>query len=186
MTHRLSNRVQSPRGPCENRDCRRRRRATAAVSLFTRNQVVVVRHREFSRSTAAGFRAVRVSRTPQIHARTSGHFPNCLVRTAVVGADAAHRCTAVSPSADRAEPAPEAIGAAAVHRSLWSGNSTPRGRKRIPRACLPSWRRSVPARCRVRLGTTTAYRYVAEAVDVPASFAPTLTEAVKVASTRRS
>ncbi|WP_461088158.1 transposase family protein, partial [Streptomyces deserti] len=34
------------------------------------------------------------------------------------------------------------------------------------------------------IGTTTAYRYVAEAVDVLASFAPTLTEAVKVASTK--
>jgi hypothetical protein len=34
------------------------------------------------------------------------------------------------------------------------------------------------------MGTTTAYRYFAEAVDVLASFAPTLTEAVKVASTK--
>ena len=34
------------------------------------------------------------------------------------------------------------------------------------------------------IGTSTAYRYVAEAVDVLASFAPTLTETVKVASTK--
>jgi hypothetical protein len=34
------------------------------------------------------------------------------------------------------------------------------------------------------IGTSTAYRYVAEAVDVLAAFAPTLTEAVRATSTK--
>jgi hypothetical protein len=36
------------------------------------------------------------------------------------------------------------------------------------------------------IGTTTVFRYVHEALDVPAALAPTLTQAVAVASGRRS
>lgn len=41
-----------------------------------------------------------------------------------------------------------------------------------------------PARCRVPVGTATAHRYIAEAVDLLAALAPTLAEAVKAASTK--
>jgi hypothetical protein len=34
------------------------------------------------------------------------------------------------------------------------------------------------------IGTTTAYRYVVEAIDVLSTFAPTLADAVKTASTK--
>ncbi|GAA3597364.1 hypothetical protein GCM10022295_92450 [Streptomyces osmaniensis] len=36
------------------------------------------------------------------------------------------------------------------------------------------------------VGTTTACRYIAEAIDVPAALAPPLAEAMKTASTRHS
>ncbi|MET9524528.1 IS5 family transposase [Streptomyces coeruleorubidus] len=62
---------------------------------------------------------------------------------------------------------------------------------------LPAGRQALPVLAHLRcghtyaqlaagfgVGTTTAYRYVAEAVDVLASFAPTLAEAVKAASAK--
>jgi hypothetical protein len=41
-----------------------------------------------------------------------------------------------------------------------------------------------PARSRVRLGTTTAYRYINEAVEVLTALTPTLAEAMKAASAK--